>query len=131
MPGTPSGIAGINENATMVRQRQLLSGSEEQEYKRALRSLRFSYATDAISDHELSGTGSQGILRGAHAVDFGSADGRGRWRLVYDKYPDETFLVHGIIDYHGGGAHVPLYRMSSCWIDLSDGGANGIQGEGR
>lgn len=40
-----------------------------------------------------------------HTVDFGSADGRGRWRLVYDKYPDETVL--------------------------SDGGANGIQGGGN
>jgi hypothetical protein len=45
-------------------------------------------------------------------------NGRGEWRLIYQYEGNDTVRLLGILDYHGGGAQVPLYGLGRS-LDVS------------
>jgi hypothetical protein len=107
----------IHYSLTMSQQMERMGRGELDELAVILRSFRFE--TRGRDPHRLQGFGAQSLLEGAYAQDFRTGDGRGRWRLLYDWQDDNNILLLGILDYHGGGAIVPLWGLGRN-MDLTD-----------
>ena len=54
----------------------------------------------------------QSLLEGAYAITFEKGT---PWRVLYDRL--DPVRLHGIVDYHSGERHVPLYLLDRA-IDL-------------
>lgn len=111
-------------NGLMDDQYKSMDSGEQGELNRCMRDIRFflegSPTTKEI--HRLDGREPQGILQGAHAIDYGSGDNRGRWRLIFDTHHNgdgNKILLHAIVDYHANQSRAPLYGGRGS-VDLTD-----------
>ena len=107
-------LAAVNiefiNSATMEAQIAAFDEADLAEFRRLKRTIRFDMEHGHL--HPLQGSGEQTLLGGAYALDFNpGGEGRGNWRLLFDKVSDTQIRLLGILDYHGGGRYVPLYKL--------------------
>ncbi len=115
-----------NISTTMQEQINAFSDEDAQQLALLKRAIRFQVGHDTYRQHQLQGLGAQTLLQGCQTLDFqtGGLGMPGRWRLLYDLsdvVDDQNFSCRllGVVDYHGGVRHAPLYRLNRT-IDLSD-----------
>lgn len=100
----------------MADQIARMGRGELDELDRVKRDIRFD--GQAFDPHRLDGRGGQDLLEGAYARDYRLGEQRGQWRLIYQYEDNDVVRLLGILDYHGGGAQVPLYGLNRS-IDVS------------